>query len=58
MGNKEIQILCYADHTVLIAENEDDLLGLLHQFSITAKRFNMEAFAEKNESSSNLHRTN
>lgn len=50
MGNKEIQILCYADDTILIAENEDDLQRLMHQFNITAKKFNMKISAEKTKS--------
>lgn len=50
MGNREIQILCYADDTVLIAEDEDDLQRLLHQFNITAKKFNMKISAEKTKS--------
>ncbi|KAK9887098.1 hypothetical protein WA026_020042 [Henosepilachna vigintioctopunctata] len=47
MGDKEISILCYADDAVLIAENEDDLQRLLHQFNLTAKSFNMIISASK-----------
>ncbi|XP_015181515.1 PREDICTED: uncharacterized protein LOC107069067 [Polistes dominula] len=47
MGNKEVTILCYADDAVLIAENEDDLQRLLHQFTRTANTVNMKISAEK-----------
>lgn len=50
MGNERIQILCYADDTVLIAENEDDLQRLLHIFNTTAKKLNMKISTEKTKS--------
>ena len=40
MREKKINILC-ADNAVLVAENEDDLQRLLHQFNLVAKLFNM-----------------
>ena len=33
MGEKKINILCYADDAVLVAEDENDLQRLLHQFN-------------------------
>lgn len=39
--NGETTILCYADDAVLISENEDELQRLLHQFYLTATRYNM-----------------
>ena len=41
MGDREIKILCYADDVVLIAESEDELQRLLHQFNTTTKKFKM-----------------
>lgn len=41
MGDKEINIICYADDAALVAESEDDLQRLLHQLNRTAKSFNM-----------------
>ncbi|XP_044749727.1 uncharacterized protein LOC123310328 [Coccinella septempunctata] len=38
MGNREIQILCYEDDAVIMAESEDDLQRLLHVFNTTAKK--------------------
>ena len=32
VGEKDINIVCYADDAVLITESEDDLQRLLHQF--------------------------
>lgn len=46
MGDEEIQILCYADDTVLIAGNEDNP----HLFNATAKKFNTKISAEKTKS--------
>ena len=50
MGNKEVRILCYADDVVLVAESEDDLQRLLHQFNKTAKKFNMVISTAKTKS--------
>lgn len=41
MEDEEVKMLCYADDTVLIAENEDDLQRLLHSFNRIAKSLNM-----------------
>ena len=49
MGEKKINILCYADDAVLVAENEDDLQRLLHQFNLVAKSFNMVISASKSK---------
>jgi len=46
----EITILCYADDTVIISENEDELQRLLHQFYLTAKRYNMSIAINKTKS--------
>ena len=47
MVNNEIKILCHADDAVPVAEGEDDLQRLLHQFNKTAKKFNMVISAAK-----------
>ncbi|KAI4486268.1 hypothetical protein M0802_012412 [Mischocyttarus mexicanus] len=41
MGNKDFNILCYADDVVLVASSEDNLQGLLYKFNITLKNYNM-----------------
>ena len=40
MGTGKINITCYADDAALVAESEDDLQRLLHQFNISAKKMN------------------
>ncbi|CAH1276451.1 unnamed protein product [Diabrotica balteata] len=47
MGNKEIQILCYADDAALIAETEDKLQRLTHIFNTTAKKYTIIISADK-----------
>lgn len=47
MGDREIEILCYADHTVLKAKKEDDLQILLHEFNINAKNVNRKISTQK-----------
>ena len=47
MGDREIKILCYADDAVLIAESEDELQRLLHQFNTTAKKFKINISVTK-----------
>ncbi|KAI4474449.1 hypothetical protein M0802_015596 [Mischocyttarus mexicanus] len=47
MGNRNFNILCYADDAVLIANSEDNLQMLLHKFNITSKKYNMIISAEK-----------
>jgi hypothetical protein len=42
-----IQIVCYADDAVLIADSEDKLQELLNQFFITAKTYNMVVSTSK-----------
>lgn len=49
MGQKEIKILCYADDTVLIAENEEDLQRMLHKFNQTAEEYNMQISISKTQ---------
>jgi len=46
----EITILCYADDTVIISENDDELQRLLYQFYLTAKRYNMWIAINKTKS--------
>jgi len=45
----EITVLCYADDAVIISENEDEQ-RLLHQFYLTAKRYNMSIAINKTKS--------
>lgn len=47
MGNKNFNIVCYADDAVLIARTEDELQRLLHRFVTTAEKFNMEISTNK-----------
>lgn len=47
MGNKMVNIICYADEAVLIANNEDNLQRILHQFHKKAKEYNMEISTQK-----------
>lgn len=42
VANKNVNIICYANDAVLIANNENDLQRLLHQFHITVKQYYME----------------
>lgn len=46
-GSYNINSICYADDTVLIAENEDDLQRLLFQFYKTCQSFNMRISTQK-----------
>ena len=50
MGQSTVNVICYADDAVLVAESEDDLQRLLHQFNICAKPYNMEISATKTKS--------
>ena len=50
LGEKDINIVCYADDAVLITESEDDLQRLLHQFGKIADKFNMQVSVEKTKS--------
>lgn len=47
MGRHSVNIICYADDVTLIANNEDDLQRLVHQFNISAKRYNMQISKQK-----------
>lgn len=47
MGDRLIQILCYADDAVPIAEDEDSLQRLLYRFANTVSAFNMLISTEK-----------
>jgi hypothetical protein len=42
MENKEINIICYADDAVLIADNDDNLQRLLYQFLLSSQKYNMK----------------
>lgn len=46
-GSYNINSICYADDTVLIAESEDDLQRLLFQFYKTCQSFNMRISTQK-----------
>lgn len=41
MAQKEINILCFTDDTVIIAQNEDKLQIMLCKFSQFAEKYNM-----------------
>ena len=50
MGNQLINIDCYADDAVLLADNEDNLQRLLYTFQQSAKEYNMEISTTKTKS--------
>lgn len=43
----QISIVCYTDDRVLIAECEDDLQRMLHNFKIKAREYKMHILTEK-----------
>ena len=47
LGSLNIQIACYADDAVLIADSEDKLKELLNKFCTTAKTYNMAVSTSK-----------
>jgi len=47
LGSLNIQIVCYADDAVLIADSEDKLQELLNQFCDAAKTYNMAVSTSK-----------
>ena len=47
LGSLNIQIVCYADDAVLIADSEDKLQELINKFCITAKTYNMAVSTSK-----------
>lgn len=47
MGDRDLNILCYSDDAVLLAESEDDLQRLLHRLTCTVKSFNMTVSVSK-----------
>jgi hypothetical protein len=50
MGSNPIQIICYADEAVLIAENEENLQTRLLKFDQKAEGLNMEISLSKTKS--------
>lgn len=50
LGNRKVNILCYADDALLMAENEDELQRLLFNFNKAAKEYNMEISIPKTKS--------
>jgi hypothetical protein len=50
MGSSPIQIICYADNTVLIAESEENLQIILLKFDQIAESLNMEISLSKTKS--------
>lgn len=50
LRNRNINIICYADDAVLIADSEDELQRILHTFNMTAKKYNMKVSAAKTKS--------
>jgi len=49
LGNTELKMVCYADDAVVISEDKDNLQRLLHQFELTAKRYNMSISVPKTQ---------
>ena len=39
MGNRDLNIVCYADDAVLMADNEDDLQRLLYRVHLSCQKF-------------------
>ena len=50
MNNQNINILCYADDAILIADSEDNLQRLLYRLVTTAKKYNMLTSTEETKS--------
>ncbi|XP_072158040.1 uncharacterized protein [Bemisia tabaci] len=50
LRNRNININCYADDAVLIADSEDEPQRILHSFNMTAKKYNMKVSAAKTKS--------
>ena len=50
LRDNKINIICYADYAVLIADSEHILQRLLHRFNITTKKFNIAISVEKTKS--------
>jgi hypothetical protein len=50
IGSNPIQIICYADNTVLIAESEENLQIILLKFDQIAESLNMELSLSKTKS--------
>lgn len=50
LGKQRIKIACYADDTVIISEDKDDLQRMLYKFETTGGRFGMMIFVQKTES--------
>lgn len=50
MGNRSVNVICYADDAVLVADSEDELQRILHVFNLTAKEYNMKVSAKKTKS--------
>ena len=50
LGKNKIDIVCYADDAVLIADSENDLQKLLHKFHMSSQRFNMKISIDKTKS--------
>lgn len=48
LGDAEVKIVCYADDAV-VSEEEDNLQRLLHQFEMTAERYNMSISIPKTQ---------
>jgi hypothetical protein len=47
IGRKEVNIIRYADDSVFIADNEDNLQRLLYQFSISCRNYGMKTVINK-----------
>lgn len=47
IGNKNVNVLCYADDTVLIADSEDSLQRLLYKFAQTCDKCNLKISTKK-----------
>ena len=45
-----MNIICYADDTTLIADNEDDLQRLLNRFSYSCTKFDLKISSKKTKS--------
>lgn len=50
MGNKDLNIVCYADDVVLMANTEDDLQRLLYGFYLGCRKYNMKISLTKTKS--------
>ena len=51
MGDENINMVCYANDSPLVAENEDDLQRLLYKFSLSCDIFDLKVSPKRKQNS-------